>query len=596
MKLKTSLVLGIIICSFGLAGISAAAPFLPAVGGTGATTTPSKGSTLFGSAGSVYGNFAPCSDGQVMIASSTAPLGVACSAMGGGGSGTVSTSSPASAGYFPFWASPTQLAGTSSAFQYLNRFGIGTTTPTERLTVVSQSTTSPNGIGIVRGIAGQDTGIIFRNEVGDVRNYFTWDGGVEDLRFYDATRAAGLIFKSGLDNNSNFAKISTYATSSPPTLEIIPGDATTGVSGGDVVIGGGASDSGVGVIKLRPGGQGDSSKDVSLILSDITTVRDITVPDEAGTLALGTGVGGECAQWSSANTIGASGAPCGGSSVGPGTSTQLAFFDSESTITSTSSISYDPALDTQGVIFDGVRDGLRVSSIVGGIHVDGNADLSQSFAIYSDNVINSDIYGSASSSVDVVIASGSVNTTTTPETGEYATGSEFSLEGGRAGDGEEDGPGGGNVSINGGSVYVSDSELVLEGEVNTGGVSIASGEAEDDNGNQVSSGYIEIEPGTLPNSNNLGVGPSINLAPGLAYASSGVAYFGNVTIRDQFNGGNSFAFDVASSTLFVGQSGLPGCVAIMDSDGAGFTYLTTLGGTLSTTSTKPAFCADYPSD
>lgn len=308
MKLKTSLVLGIILaCSFGLAGISAAAPFLPAVGGTGTSTVPSKGSTLFGSASSVYGNFAPCSDGQVMIASSTAPLGVACSA---NGSGSISTSSPASAGYFPFWGTATQLSGTSSAFEVSGKVGIGTTTPSKRLTVVSQATTSPDGLALVRGQSGQDTDIAFINELGAARNFFTWDGGIEDLRYYNAARTSGLIFRSGNDDNSSFSKVSSYATSSPPSIEIIPGDATTGVAGGDVVIGGGASDSGVGVVKLRPGGQGDSSKDVSLVLSGISTVRDITVPDESGTIALGTGANAECAEWSTANTLQATGEPC----------------------------------------------------------------------------------------------------------------------------------------------------------------------------------------------------------------------------------------------------------------------------------------------
>jgi len=48
--------------------------------------------------------------------------------------------------------------------------------------------------------------------------------------------------------------------------------------------------------------------------------------------------------------------------------------------------------------------------------------------------------------------------------------------------------------------------------------------------------------------------------------------------------------DTASTTVYIGAAGFPGCIANQDTDGAGFTYLTTLDGVLSATSTKPNIC------
>ncbi len=53
-----------------------------------------------------------------------------------GGSGSVGTSSPVVAGYFPYWANATQLAGSSSLYQSGTKIGIGTTTPPYLFSVV----------------------------------------------------------------------------------------------------------------------------------------------------------------------------------------------------------------------------------------------------------------------------------------------------------------------------------------------------------------------------------------------------------------------------------------------------------------------------
>lgn len=45
-----------------------------------------------------------------------------------------------------------------------------------------------------------------------------------------------------------------------------------------------------------------------------------------------------------------------------------------------------------------------------------------------------------------------------------------------------------------------------------------------------------------------------------------------------------------NSTLFLGTSSTPGCIAMADSDGSGVTYMTANDGVLSASSTKPSFC------
>lgn len=96
-------------------------------GGTGTSTAPTTGQVLVAQAN---GTYAP---------QATSTLGISS---GSGGSGTVSTSSPVTVGYFPVWTSISgALAGISSIFQTGSSVGIGTTTPTHSLDVVSTSTT-----------------------------------------------------------------------------------------------------------------------------------------------------------------------------------------------------------------------------------------------------------------------------------------------------------------------------------------------------------------------------------------------------------------------------------------------------------------------
>lgn len=90
----------------------------PYQGGTGTGTAPTAGQMLIGNSGGTYD----------LIASSTL----------GGGSGSVSTSSAITAGYFPYWASSTgQLSGTSTIFYSTSTgfIGIGLTNATSNLDV-----------------------------------------------------------------------------------------------------------------------------------------------------------------------------------------------------------------------------------------------------------------------------------------------------------------------------------------------------------------------------------------------------------------------------------------------------------------------------
>src|SRR5258708_4934574 len=87
--------------------------------------------------------------GRVLQTDGTNSAWVATSTLGisGGGSGTVSTSSSETTGYFPRWSttsgSPAPLTGTSSIFQATSgNVGIGTTNAVAPLTIGNYGATS----------------------------------------------------------------------------------------------------------------------------------------------------------------------------------------------------------------------------------------------------------------------------------------------------------------------------------------------------------------------------------------------------------------------------------------------------------------------
>ena len=116
---KQAFIISTVITSLFLAGLALAAPTSTYVQNLFITGLPS----------------APCltTGANGLVASTTC---------GGSGSGSVSTSSPITAGYFPFWTSSTgQLAGTSTIFTTGGNVGIGTTAPSSTLHVVGSGNT-----------------------------------------------------------------------------------------------------------------------------------------------------------------------------------------------------------------------------------------------------------------------------------------------------------------------------------------------------------------------------------------------------------------------------------------------------------------------
>lgn len=116
-----SLILG----AMAYIGTAYAYPITPTYGGgTNTSSSPSIGSLLVGAnttttSFSAYGVLLVGSNGQCVVASSGAQFGITWGSCGSaGGSGSVSTSSPITVNYFPFWTGVNgQLAGTSSAQQ-----------------------------------------------------------------------------------------------------------------------------------------------------------------------------------------------------------------------------------------------------------------------------------------------------------------------------------------------------------------------------------------------------------------------------------------------------------------------------------------------
>lgn len=75
------------------------------------------------------------SAGLCLVTNASGTFSAAACSSGGG----ITTSSPATAGYFPYWATGSSLTGTSSIFQLAGNVGIGTTAPTHSLEVYKAS-------------------------------------------------------------------------------------------------------------------------------------------------------------------------------------------------------------------------------------------------------------------------------------------------------------------------------------------------------------------------------------------------------------------------------------------------------------------------
>ena len=86
---------------------------------------------------------------------------------------------------------------------------------------------------------------------------------------------------------------------------------------------------------------------------------------------------------------------------------------------------------------------------------------------------------------------------------------------------------------------------------------------------------------------NIGFGLENNIDASVPFqVGTGASQFGGtVTIQNLLT-----VLQTASSTLAIGDATHTGCIVMGDSDGAGVSYLYTLDGVLTATSTKPAFC------
>lgn len=105
--------------------------------GTGLAYSGTFGSEIGGTSGTLTNTGVTSLTAGTGISLSGSTGGVTITATGGSGSGTVSTSSSETAGYFPMWTStngtPALLSGTSQLFQSGTSIGIGTTSPADAL-------------------------------------------------------------------------------------------------------------------------------------------------------------------------------------------------------------------------------------------------------------------------------------------------------------------------------------------------------------------------------------------------------------------------------------------------------------------------------
>lgn len=120
----------------------------PYQGGTGATTTPLSGQLLIGTSGNVYIPAWLTAGSNITITTSSGAITI--ESTGGGGSGSVSTSSPITQYHFPYWATTGGgLSGTSTAVftPSLSLFEIRGVVSSSNLTVGGNSTTTSLTIG-----------------------------------------------------------------------------------------------------------------------------------------------------------------------------------------------------------------------------------------------------------------------------------------------------------------------------------------------------------------------------------------------------------------------------------------------------------------
>jgi hypothetical protein len=119
----------------------------------------------------------------------------------------------------------------------LGTFSVGTTTSNGRLTVLATTTTTTiDGIALMRGVVGQDIGIKFYNEAGSLNNTLTWNGNTESLMFTNPTNNYGIGFNE-FDSSNGQLTASSLDNSAKASLHLTGGlAATSTLPGGDVVL------------------------------------------------------------------------------------------------------------------------------------------------------------------------------------------------------------------------------------------------------------------------------------------------------------------------------------------------------------------------
>ncbi len=212
------------------------------------------------------------------------------------------------------------------------RLGIGDATPSYNLDVAGTASigTDLHLPGYADGCLYVNTGLVISTTT-CASGGSTPGGSANDVQLNDG--AGGFAGSSALRYDSLIGLIS------------IPGfTASDGL--GNYANAGSIYDNGLGNIFLSLGGAGTVPAYLNLgtggglyfndiftdfNMSSMTASTTLTIPDESGTLALGTGIPGNCAIWSSTSTLTDTGSPCGSGGGTPGGSdTDVQFNDSGS--------------------------------------------------------------------------------------------------------------------------------------------------------------------------------------------------------------------------------------------------------------------------
>lgn len=284
-----------------IAGIANAAPFNFFVGGTNTSTSPGAGQVVSNN-GTSFCYVPTSTDGLFLMQSSTAPCGAQ-------------------------WTIP--ITGTSSDVLFFN--GSNVPTGDNNFTWNSSTVTLSFGGIISSGVTSSIQG-------GGILNISAGLGSPATLG-YALNLNGGTGKSNGLAGGGPVNILGGHATNingNGGPINISGGTSSgTGIAG-DVILGGGhAGASGVrGNVRIFQVAN-------PLILetldpSGLTASRTLSFADESGTTTLGTGVSGNCAQWSTTSTLTSSGSACGSGGGGSTvlTANQIAFGSPSNTPTS----------------------------------------------------------------------------------------------------------------------------------------------------------------------------------------------------------------------------------------------------------------------